>query len=365
MPVAIEFFHQLRRFDGHGRLGCKGLNNFFVVTCEHAIHLVQDFENACDFTAKGTQRGSQQSASMIPQGSHTFDVKATDAAGNTDPTPASYSWTVNAAVPDTVVMTGPSKKTKDTSATFTFDSPAPAISSAGKSIRPAALVVTFECSLDNSAFSACTSPKTYTRLKVGSHNFRVRVIADGVSDPSPAAFDWTIDKTAPTITITGKPSVISKDANPNFSFSSNEDSTFECSLDSVNGGAFAPCANPQQYFGVADGKRTFQVRAFDAAGNPAKKAAKYAWTVDATPPDTTITVMPANPTTSTSATFKFTSTEKKSTYQCNLDGAGFAICKSGQKYSGLLPGPHTFRVQATDPAGNTDGTPANFIWTIQ
>jgi hypothetical protein len=31
-------------------------------------------------------------------GAHTFTVKATDAAGNTDPTPASYTWTVNTTV---------------------------------------------------------------------------------------------------------------------------------------------------------------------------------------------------------------------------------------------------------------------------
>jgi hypothetical protein len=27
-------------------------------------------------------------------GSHTFQVRATDSAGNTDPTPASFTWTV-------------------------------------------------------------------------------------------------------------------------------------------------------------------------------------------------------------------------------------------------------------------------------
>ena len=90
---------------------------------------------------------------------------------------------------------------------------------------------------------------------------------------------------------------------------------------------------------LADGKHSFQVRATDAAGNMDKSPAKAkAWTVDTTPPDTTITAKPANPTTSTKATFKFTSTEKKVTFQCSLDGAGFTSCKSGQAYSGLLDG---------------------------
>jgi hypothetical protein len=30
----------------------------------------------------------------VRKGKHTFEVHATDAAGNTDPTPASQSWTV-------------------------------------------------------------------------------------------------------------------------------------------------------------------------------------------------------------------------------------------------------------------------------
>jgi hypothetical protein len=74
---------------------------------------------------------------------------------------------------------------------------------------------------------------------------------------------------------------------------------------------------------------------------------------------------PKNPTTSTSAMFTFKSTEIKSTFQCNLDGAGFTSCKSGQSYKALAVGSHNFQVQATDAAGNIDLTPASFDWTIQ
>ena len=35
----------------------------------------------------------------LGQGNHTFDVRATDIAGNTDSTPAHYSWAVDTVPP--------------------------------------------------------------------------------------------------------------------------------------------------------------------------------------------------------------------------------------------------------------------------
>jgi PKD repeat protein len=85
---------------------------------------------------------------------------------------------------------------------------------------------------------------------------------------------------------------------------------------------------------------------------------------DTTPPDTTIYSGPG-PTADWdgSATFYFTATEP-STYECSLDEAPFTACSSPATYSGLGAGPHTFRVRATDTAGNTDPTPAQQTWTV-
>ena len=85
---------------------------------------------------------------------------------------------------------------------------------------------------------------------------------------------------------------------------------------------------------------------------------------DRTPPDTTITAGPSGTTSSTTATFEFSSSEAASTFACSLDGAAFTSCSSPKGYSGLAAGQHTFSVQATDAAGNTDETAASRAWTV-
>ena len=95
------------------------------------------------------------------------------------------------------------------------------------------------------------------------------------------------------------------------------------------------------------------------------------------PPETTITSAPClkqvgndiywwSPceTTTTSASFAFSSSKADSTFECSLDGAAFTSCTSPQSYSGLSDGRHTFQVRATNTSGNTDPTPALESWTV-
>ena len=46
---------------------------------------------------------SPQSYSNVADGSHTFQVNAVDGAGNVDPTPASYTWTIDATQPSVAI----------------------------------------------------------------------------------------------------------------------------------------------------------------------------------------------------------------------------------------------------------------------
>jgi hypothetical protein len=81
-------------------------------------------------------------------------------------------------------------------------------------------------------------------------------------------------------------------------------------------------------------------------------------------PETSIDSTPENPSNSGSASFGFSSDKENSTFQCNLDGAGFTTCTSPKEYSNLINGSHTFAVRAKAD-GQSDDSPANYTWTVQ
>ena len=112
----------------------------------------------------------------------------------------------------------------------------------------------------------------------------------------------------------------------------------------------------------ADGRWVFTVRASNVFGSEAD--ASFAIRIYETP-DTSIDMAPGDPSSSSSASFAYSAASGKATFECELDGGGFAACgASGKTYTGLSDGSHTFTVRATDPAGNTDPTPASHTWGV-
>ena len=134
---------------------------------------------------------SPKAYSGLAEANHTFSVRATDAAGNTDPTPATREWTVSSTPPppdttppETTIVSSPPSTTTSTSASFSFNS-----TESGSS---------FECQLDGAAFGSCNSPKSYSGLSVGSHTFTVRATDPaGNVDPTPASWSWTVQSPPP------------------------------------------------------------------------------------------------------------------------------------------------------------------------
>ncbi|GAB3049947.1 hypothetical protein GCM10027053_06070 [Intrasporangium mesophilum] len=125
---------------------------------------------------------SPNTTPTLTPGPHTFEVKATDAWGNTDPSPAVWTWTIapaDTSPPETFITGGPSGSVTATAATFTFTSSEPGS--------------TFRCRLDGAAFTSCGSPYTTANLARGPHTFEVTATdASGNIDPTPASRSWTV-----------------------------------------------------------------------------------------------------------------------------------------------------------------------------
>ncbi len=224
---------------------------------------------------------SPRQLNSLANGAHTFHVRATDEAGNTDESPAMRTFTVNVGgggdttPPETTIDSGPTAGStiNDATPTFGFSS-----NEAGS---------TYECQLDNGGFSACTSPFTTATLSDGSHTFEVRAIDPaGNIDASPASRNFTVDTggggdtTPPETTILSGPKDVvkttKKKAKVIFEFSASETgSTFECNFNELG---WQDCF-PATQVKVQKGRWHLDVRATDQAGNVDLTPAGYDWVV--------------------------------------------------------------------------------------
>ena len=124
---------------------------------------------------------SPYSAMSMGQGSHTFSVAATDAAGHADPTPATRTWTVDTQPPDIQITQGPTG-TSGPHVSFSFTV------SEGTAM----------CAVDAAAATPCTSPVSMN-LPAGQHTFSVRA-TDSAGNQGSAARTWTVECAAPDAT---------------------------------------------------------------------------------------------------------------------------------------------------------------------
>jgi hypothetical protein len=113
----------------------------------------------------------------LAQGRHTFRVRARDAAGNLQPTPSAWTWTVDTRRPATTLVSGRVDRGAAGSATFEFESNE--------------IAAAFQCSVDQGAWFECASPLTLDGLAAGRRSFRVRAVDQaGNVDWSPEIREW-------------------------------------------------------------------------------------------------------------------------------------------------------------------------------
>jgi hypothetical protein len=181
----------------------------------------------------------------------------------------------------------------------------------------------------------------------------------------PSAPDCIPAAPTPVTTIDTNPPSTTNSTSANFSFHATPTATdFECRLDLA---PYADCdSGTAAYAGpLSEGLHTFRVRGSN--GNGTGASAVYSWKVDLTPPSASITSQPPDPSPGKSVTFRYSSTEGGSKFECRLTPleATFTLCTSQPKvYSSLANGAYEFEVRAIDLAGNVQTSPTVYAWSV-
>jgi hypothetical protein len=169
----------------------------------------------------------------------------------------------------------------------------------------------------------------------------------------------------PTLTLDSGPSGTIADATPTFGFTAEAGTTVTCSIDQgvESPGPCSGAGTDTPGTPLPDGAYTFRVRATNAGAVDTVRTREF--TVDTTPPETTIgSGPPTGPSDTLAPSFTFSANEGGSSFECNLDDAGWSTCPSPQTYNGLADGEHSFAVRAVDAVGNTDPTPASRSFSL-
>jgi hypothetical protein len=288
-------------------------------------------------------------SSNLADGSWTFRVKATDAAGNVGPA-ATRGFSVDTVPPNVSVDSGPTGATSDQTPTFGFSQ------EAGASVQ---------CSIDEGTadFGACSGATSHTpssTIPDGSWTFRVRA-TDAAGNTATATRSFIVDtQPPPAPTFASAPEGATPDNDPSFAFSGSDVASFECRLDP--NGSFQPCSSPQGYFDLPDGFYSFSVLSIDPVGNRGQPATR-SFTVDTHGPAVSITKGPPRKTKARRGIFAFSADEAGAAFECKVDAGPFRACGSPFTVR-TRRGRHRFEVKAVDVLGNV-GPSATRSWVLK
>lgn len=288
-----------------------------------------------------TCSSSTYSVTGLSEGTHTFAVTATDAAGNQSAN--QYQWRVDLTDPAPPVITvKPALSTESATAHFEFASPSDDVSY-------------YTCTLDSGFQQSCYGQADYTSLAVGGHTFTVRAVDNAGRTSTLTEYAWTV--VVPPPVITSGPSGLVGSRSATFAFTTVAGATTACSLD---GATAVPCSSGVTYESLADGSHTFSVTATKNGATSA--ATTREWTVDGTAPAAPVlTSVPPARTGSASAQFTW-EPDGALTYACTLNAAPVQ-CGTGVYVAGpLASGSYTFVLTARDAAQNA--ATASYAWTV-
>jgi len=296
----------------------------------------------------------------MPSGRHTFTVHAVDADGRADPTPATWTWSIDQSPPSTSIVSGPPAIIDPAGSAFVF---------AGTDDQTSLAELRYECALNAEAFEPCASSVTYERATTGTQELRVRAVdLAGNVDLQPTSWSWSIDMD-PVVTLISSAASFTEASDASFTFTATDDLTRDedlgitCSLD---GAADTPCGSTWDVTDLATGTHTFTVSAVDGRGNVG--TATRTWTIDLVAPTAQVSTLAAPLTNATTAQFVFGGADDQSasaalTFACRLDASAYGPCVSPTDLTSLEPGVHEFAVRSTDQTGHVSAD-AVVTWTV-
>ena len=306
---------------------------------------ITKFECSLDGAAFSPCTNSKTVSGLL-EGSHTFKVRAADSAGNMSQ-PISYTWSIDLVEPTLAFVSTPGALSNVAAPVFTWTAKDP--------VGLSKVV----CSLDNQDLGSCPdSSKTLTGLTEGDHKFQVTA-TDVAGNSSTLTSSWSVDLTAPVITISSGQDKWTTQKVATFAFDAKDASGiagFECRLDSAG---FAPCVSPLNLTGILAGSHAFAVRARDKAGNLSEPSI-YSWGTDYSAPLIRIVSAPATAVLGAAASIKYEVADEGS-------GLNSVICGLTSPTNTLAPcdavataqldqlnqlGAYVFEIRATDNVGN-------------
>ncbi|NOJ96080.1 hypothetical protein HMI51_24485 [Corallococcus coralloides] len=223
----------------------------------------------------------------LGDGTHTFAVAAKDAAGNVDPTPASFTWTVDLTPPDAPVVLHPGSGQRLGDAALRITGTA----EAGGTV----LLV-----LDNGApvgplvvsGPGAWSHELQVSLAEGPHALTATAVDAAGNASAPASLTFFIDTEAPETSLVTAPVSPANSPSATFTFSSTGGGLgYACAVDE---GPFEACDSPFTLDALSQGEHRFAVRAVDEAGNADASPAEHRWTVDLSAPMAPVITSPGS-----------------------------------------------------------------------
>jgi hypothetical protein len=194
--------------------------------------------------------------------------------------------------------------------------------------------VTFQCSLDGSSFTACSSPKSYSSLGSGSHSFQVQAVSGGKASSS-ASYTWVVDTAAPSVS-----SINRSDASPTKAASLHWTVTFSEPVANVTAANFAAVTS-----GTGGAPSV-------TSATPSGSAPTATWTV---------TIATAGTTGGDAATIGLNLSIKGSIQDAAGNPLGGSVPVVGQTYAFDTQAPTTTSITRVSPALTNAGSVS---WTV-